>query len=81
VVVTDRELALINALKEVFPWLSNLLCKWHISKAVLTYVKREQIFKSAVDNQEKEQEKEQEDKFLECFSALIASPSESIYQS
>src|SRR3954454_16536337 len=38
-----------------------------------------------VDRQEEgwkeDQEKEQEDKFLACFSSLIASPSESIYQS
>src|SRR3954454_21153651 len=85
VVVTDCELALINALKEVFLWSQNLLCEWHISKAVLTYIKHERIFKSMVDRQEEgwkeDQEKEQEDKFLACFSSLIASPSESIYQS
>ena len=45
VVVMDQELALINALEIVFPKTVNLLCEWHISKAVLTYIKRKRIFK------------------------------------
>src|SRR5438046_5747471 len=45
VVIMDQELALINTLKIVFPKAANLLVKWHISKAVLTYIKRERIFK------------------------------------
>ena len=34
VVVTDKELALKNALKAVFPSLPQLLCRWHISKNI-----------------------------------------------
>jgi len=34
VIVTDRELALMNALKIVFPECTNLLCKFHIDKNV-----------------------------------------------
>src|SRR5581483_12389230 len=35
VIVTDRELALMNALEIIFPDSANLLCVWHISKNVL----------------------------------------------
>ncbi|KAG5553736.1 hypothetical protein RHGRI_011577 [Rhododendron griersonianum] len=35
VIVTDRELALMNAIRSVFPHATNLLCRFHISKNVL----------------------------------------------
>ncbi|CAG8691830.1 12082_t:CDS:1 [Funneliformis caledonium] len=35
VIVTDRELALMNALEIIFPDLANLLCLWHINKNIL----------------------------------------------
>jgi len=34
VIVTDRDLALMNAVKTVFPECTNLLCKFHIDKNV-----------------------------------------------
>ena len=34
--VTDRELALMNALDRVFPDANFLLCRWHISKNILS---------------------------------------------
>lgn len=34
VVVTDRDLALMNAISVVFPNVAHLLCTWHISKNV-----------------------------------------------
>jgi len=34
VIVTDRDLALKNALKTVFPDATNLLCRFHINKNV-----------------------------------------------
>ncbi|CAO1631758.1 unnamed protein product [Parajaminaea phylloscopi] len=34
VIVTDRDLALMNAIKQVFPESRNLLCRWHIGRAV-----------------------------------------------
>ena len=34
VIVTDRDLALMNALKIVFPKCTNLLCRFHIDKNV-----------------------------------------------
>ena len=40
VIVTDRELALINVVRLVFPITTNLLCRWHISKNVLAICKK-----------------------------------------
>ncbi|XP_076943685.1 uncharacterized protein LOC143614011 [Bidens hawaiensis] len=34
VIVTDRELALVNACKEVFPDAAQLLCRWHIEQNI-----------------------------------------------
>ncbi|XP_076908221.1 uncharacterized protein LOC143564987 [Bidens hawaiensis] len=34
VILTDRELALVNACKEVFPNATQLLCRWHISRNI-----------------------------------------------
>ncbi|XP_028091421.1 PKS-NRPS hybrid synthetase CHGG_01239-like [Camellia sinensis] len=40
VIVTDRELALMNAMQKIFPSARHLLCRWHISKNVLTKCKK-----------------------------------------
>ena len=40
VIVTDRELALMNAIGTVFPTARHLLCRWHISKNVTTNCKK-----------------------------------------
>ncbi|XP_028056148.1 PKS-NRPS hybrid synthetase CHGG_01239-like [Camellia sinensis] len=40
VIVTDRELALMNAIQKIFPSARHLLCRWHISKNVLTKCKK-----------------------------------------
>ena len=40
VVVTDRELALMNALETTFPQTQNLLCVWHIEKNVVSHCKQ-----------------------------------------
>jgi len=81
----DQELALINTLKIVFPKAANLLCKWHISKVVLTYIKREKIFKKKGqwDDDEKVQEEEvsKQDNFIMWFAALIGSNIIESYQS
>src|SRR2546421_2850316 len=37
VLVTDRELALINACRQIFPEAAWLLCIWHIEKNILTH--------------------------------------------
>jgi hypothetical protein len=38
-IVTDRELALMNALSEVFPSTKNILCIWHINKNLVAKCK------------------------------------------
>ncbi|CAB5383776.1 unnamed protein product [Rhizophagus irregularis] len=50
VIVTDRELALMNALEMIFPNSANLLCLWHIRKNILKNCK--QHFSIAVENDE-----------------------------
>ena len=40
VVATDREIALMNAVRNVFPSTKNVLCRWHIQKNVLAKCKR-----------------------------------------
>ncbi|KAH7848462.1 hypothetical protein Vadar_003019 [Vaccinium darrowii] len=40
VVVTDRELALMNAIARVFPKATHLLCRWHIEKNVFAKSRR-----------------------------------------
>ena len=37
IVLTDRALAVINALQDVFPDTKHLLCFWHVNKAVQAY--------------------------------------------
>ncbi|KAK2656644.1 hypothetical protein Ddye_009696 [Dipteronia dyeriana] len=39
VILTDREIALMNAIQNVFPNASNLLYRWHISRNVLAHCK------------------------------------------
>jgi len=40
VIVTDRELALMNAIERSFPSATHLLCRWHINKNVLAKCKK-----------------------------------------
>ncbi|XP_071740660.1 protein FAR1-RELATED SEQUENCE 5-like [Rutidosis leptorrhynchoides] len=40
VIMTDRELALMNAISNVFPSTTNLLCVWHIEKNVVANCKK-----------------------------------------
>jgi hypothetical protein len=37
--ITDRDLAAINAIEEVFPESNIILCRWHINKDVLSYAR------------------------------------------
>jgi len=39
VISTDKEMALINAIKSVFPNAKNFICTWHISKNILAHCK------------------------------------------
>ncbi|XP_028068166.1 uncharacterized protein LOC114270779 [Camellia sinensis] len=40
IIVTDRELTLINAIQKIFSSGRHLLCRWHINKIVLTKCKK-----------------------------------------
>ncbi|CAL8171865.1 unnamed protein product [Prunus armeniaca] len=40
VIVTDRELALLNSITSIFPKARHLLCRWHINKGVLANCKK-----------------------------------------
>ena len=40
VIVTDRELSLVNTISSVFPGVTHLLCKWHINRNVLARCKK-----------------------------------------
>ncbi|KAL8488206.1 hypothetical protein ACS0TY_024479 [Phlomoides rotata] len=40
VIITDRELTLVNAVADVFPTSKHFLCRWHISKNILTGTKK-----------------------------------------
>lgn len=42
-IATDRELALMNAIMNVFPECVNLICIWHINKNVLANCKQETV--------------------------------------
>jgi hypothetical protein len=41
VIVTDRELALMSAIRKQFPEARNLLCAWHINKNILTHLRKQ----------------------------------------
>ena len=67
VMVTDREQALLNAIKVIFPSIGHLLCLWHIEKNILS--------KCMVKF-----EKEKDWKlFLSSWTNLIESPDESTF--
>ncbi|XP_028061474.1 PKS-NRPS hybrid synthetase CHGG_01239-like [Camellia sinensis] len=67
VIVTDRELALMNAIDRVFSTSRHLLCRWHISRNVLAKCKK--MFKS----------KEEWDKFISLWNFLVLSSTELEY--
>jgi len=52
VFTTDREMALINSLRVVFPTSKNLLCMWHINKNVLANLRK--YFPAPVEGKEEE---------------------------
>ncbi|XVE89339.1 hypothetical protein DITRI_Ditri19aG0193900 [Diplodiscus trichospermus] len=68
VVVTACDLELMNAIRKVFPNTTNLLCRWHISKAVLDNCKK--FF----------ERKEKWEAFMSTWSVLVFSSDEYEYQ-
>ncbi|XP_077214390.1 protein FAR1-RELATED SEQUENCE 5-like [Tasmannia lanceolata] len=67
VIVTDRELALMGAIKIVFPGAMNLLCVWHIEKNILSKCKCHF------------QDEDDWHRFFSTWSTLIESPTEMAY--
>ncbi|KAL3523187.1 hypothetical protein ACH5RR_016021 [Cinchona calisaya] len=68
VIVTDRELALMKAIKVVFPKASNVLCVWHIKKNIFANCKAH--FKH----------KEYWDAFLIDWNSLVYSSTEEVFE-
>jgi hypothetical protein len=64
VFVTDRELALMNALATTFPSAANVLCRWHIQKNILSNCKK------SFETMESFEE------FLKAWNLLVSSKSE-----
>lgn len=67
VIMSDRELALMNAIKTVFPSAINLLCVWHIEKNILANCKK--YFRST----------EEFDMFLLSWNDVVYSKMKDIY--
>ncbi|KAL7205966.1 hypothetical protein ACSBR2_018806 [Camellia fascicularis] len=67
VIVSDRELSLMNAIAMIFPQATSLLCRWHINKNVLAKCKK--LF----------EKKEKLDMFITSWNMLVMSSSEEVY--
>lgn len=67
VFVTDRELALMTALLEIFPSAKALLCRWHINKN--SFSRQSAAF----------QTQESFDEFIKAWNAVVNSSSEQEY--
>ncbi|XP_028106022.1 uncharacterized protein LOC114305104 [Camellia sinensis] len=67
VIITDRKLALMNAIDKVFSTSRHLLCRWHISRTVLAKCKK--MFES----------KKKWDKFISSWNFLVLSSTELEY--
>ena len=67
VIVTDRELALMNAIRKIFPTTINLLCRWHISKNILANCRT--LFKTTKDWED----------FICSWNALVSSRTKQQY--
>lgn len=66
-IVTDRELALMNAIKLIFPDCSHLLCAWHIEKNIMAKCKKK--FKT----------KEEWGEFIIEWTSVMKSPDEASF--
>ena len=68
VIVTDRELALLNAIHQIFPLSTNILCIWHINKNIIVYYKKY------------DEGQETFDAFMQLWNVLVSSTSEENYE-
>src|SRR6185295_7093528 len=84
VIVTDRELALMNALNAIFPGIPTLLCYWHINKCILT--KARTYMPKVVDEERSTgsvcvyKESEECSAFLSAWYNLVESETEEVLQ-
>ncbi|KAK8942675.1 hypothetical protein KSP39_PZI009519 [Platanthera zijinensis] len=69
VLVTDREVALMNAIAVIFPQAKNILCRFHISRNILAHCKR--LFKKG----------EEWEEFIATWHQLVNSERESDFYS
>jgi transposase-like protein len=65
VMVTDKKVALMKAIKSVFPSATNLLCIWHINKNVQSHGKILGIYQADTD---------EESSFMKQWQMVISSP-------
>nr|XP_043615727.1 protein FAR1-RELATED SEQUENCE 5-like [Erigeron canadensis] len=66
--VTNRELALINGIKNIFPTATNLLCVWHIEKNIIANCKKHF------------QHNEEFDIFMESWKNVVYSKTEALFE-
>jgi len=64
VIITDKELALKNALRTYFPSVPQLLCLWHVAKNVLTHVQDNWVIRPDQSDKEKEEAQEHRNNFI-----------------
>jgi hypothetical protein len=76
-IVTDREIALIKALRTHFPSSQHLLCRWHVNMNVLAKTKKFFPAPILVNNRPIRHPQFQE--FLTSWNVLLASPTVPIY--
>src|SRR4051794_18527317 len=69
VMITDRELALINAIQAVFPITFNIICMWHVEKNVLVHVSK--TFVQTADSNGINSAKKKRDGFMGDWTAII----------
>ena len=68
VIVTDRDMALMNAIDRTFPQTTHLLCRWHISRNVLANCKKHMLKKAICDD------------FLTEWNQAMYAPSEEMFK-
>lgn len=73
VIVTDRDAALMSAIREVFPKTTNLLCLWHINKSVQAEWKP--VFHNSEDPNE------EYGKFYEKWGSVVYAKTQEAYDS
>lgn len=68
--ITDREIALMNALEKTFVTTDMLICRWHQNKDVLTYV-RKQLGQVWNEEMQENVNTEAAEAFMQCYYKCI----------